>query len=440
MADLIELSSRIIDAGDEQAPGLLNRVTRELSEVADGVAVVEAFSHVVSFRTDDGLVLFDTSLQAHAPAIIKALRGWSKDPVHSIAFTHGHIDHIGGTQAFLDEATDAGNPRPRIIGHENVAPRIDRYIRTNGYNGHINARQFGPRRPGGQPEAERDGPPPFGPKSWVKPDTTFVDRMNIRVGDEHVELFHDKGETDDHLWAWWPERKAICAGDFIIWMFPNAGNPQKVQRYPLEWARALRQMRAMKPELILPAHGLPFAGQKRIATVLDDMACALEGLVEDTLSMMNDGARLNDIIHSVRVPDDLLAKPYLRPFYDEPEFVVRNIWRLYGGWHDGNPANLKPAPDAALASELARLAGGAPALAYRARELAEAGEHRLACHLAEFAAQAAPDTASVHAARAFVYQKRRETELSLMAKGIYGAAARDSEDKGQLNTKAQPDS
>ena len=131
--------------------------------------------------------------------------------------------------------------------------------------------------------------------------------MNIRVGDEHVELFHDKGETDDHLWAWWPERKAICAGDFIIWMFPNAGNPQKVQRYPLEWARALRQMRAMKPELMLPAHGLPFAGQKRIATVLDDMACALEGLVEDTLSMMNDGARLNDIIHSVRVPDDLLA-------------------------------------------------------------------------------------------------------------------------------------
>ena len=60
--------------------------------------------------------------------------------------------------------------------------------------------------------------------------------------------------------------------------------------------------------------------------------------------------------------------------------------------------------------------------------------------LAEFAAQAAPETASVHAARAFVYQKRRETELSLMAKGIYGAAARDSEDKGQLNTKAQPDS
>jgi len=24
--------------------------------------------------------------------------------------------------------------------------------------------------------------------------------------------------------------------------------------------------------------------------------------------------------------------------YDDPEFVVHNIWRLYGGWYDGNPA------------------------------------------------------------------------------------------------------
>ena len=28
--------------------------------------------------------------------------------------------------------------------------------------------------------------------------------------------------------------------------------------------------------------------------------------------------------------------------------IVRNIWRLYGGWYDGNPARLKPAPDEAL--------------------------------------------------------------------------------------------
>ena len=53
----------------------------------------------------------------------------------------------------------------------------------------------------------------------------------------------------------------------------------------------------------------------------------------------------------------------------------------------------------------------------------------LACHLAEFALQAAPDDAKVRGAHTSVYSGRAEHESSLMAKGIYGAAARDSSAK-----------
>ena len=74
---------------------------------------------------------------------------------------------------------------------------------------------------------------------------------------------------------------------------------------------------------------------------------------------MNAGARLDEVIHTVTPPAHLMERPYLRPVYDEPEFVVRTVWRLYGGWWDGNPATLKPAPERALALELAELAGGA---------------------------------------------------------------------------------
>jgi alkyl sulfatase BDS1-like metallo-beta-lactamase superfamily hydrolase len=101
-------------------------------------------------------------------------------------------------------------------------------------------------------------------------------------------------------------------------------------------------------------------------------------LHDQTVGLMNAGARLDDIVHTVRAPQHLLDRPYLRPVYDEPEFVVRNVWRLYGGWYDGNPARLKPAPDAALAAEIAGLAGGAHRLAERARELADVGDLRLA--------------------------------------------------------------
>lgn len=435
MSDLLEASARYIDDNVYEGRRAINPTDASLSEVDDGIALIAGFSHIVAFDSGDGLVLFDTSLPRFAPAMRDSLRQWCAGRVHTVAYTHGHVDHVGGMQAFVDEAAEAGCPAPSIVGHENVAHRFDRYSLTEGYNARINARQFSPtRRVGGGSgivDMEADGGPRFGPGHWHRPDATFRESMDLQVGGLTFELHHARGETDDHLWAWVPEKRAVCTGDFVTWVLPNAGNPQKAQRYPLEWARALRQVAAKQPELLLPAHGLPIAGRERINGVLDAVAELLESLVEQCLVLMNDGARLDALIHQVTVPAHLADRPYLRAIYDEPEFIVRNVWRLYGGWYDGNPASLKPAPEAALAAEIAELAGGARGLAERARAHAETGELRLACHLAEMAALAAPADAAVHAARAAVYGARRDAELSLMARGIYGEAARESGDKAE---------
>nr|MBC8187643.1 MBL fold metallo-hydrolase [Pseudomonadota bacterium] len=268
----------------------------------------------------------------------------------------------------------------------------------------------------------------FLPKSTARPDTTYRRDLDLDVGGMEIQLRHARGETDDHTWAWIPQHKAICAGDFFIWNFRTAGNPQNVQRAPREWAAAMRDMAGQGAELFLPAHGLPIAGRDRIRSVLTEVAETLETLVNDTLLMMNEGARLNDIIHSVSVAPDLLERPYLKPLYDEPEFVIRNIWRMYGGWYDGNPSHLKPARDSDLARELAALSGGVKNLAERARELAESDDLRLACHLIEFAVLADPENKAVHSVRAEIYQLRRGAETSLMAKGIFGYASAESLD------------
>ncbi|MCA1727472.1 MAG: hypothetical protein LC722_07425 [Actinobacteria bacterium] len=141
---------------------------------------------------------------------------------------------------------------------------------------------------------------------------------------------------------------------------------------------------------------------------------------------MNAGARLDQALHEVAVPERLAALPYLQPVYDEPEFIVRTIWRRFGGWFDGNPASLKPAPEAALAAEVAALAGGANALAERAEALAADGELRLAGHLAEWALQAAPDDPDVRRAHAEVYDRRAAAERSTMARGVFAWAAEES--------------
>jgi alkyl sulfatase BDS1-like metallo-beta-lactamase superfamily hydrolase len=388
---------------------------QELEELDAGVAFVSSFANVTAFDTDAGLVLVDTGAPMVAQHVHGLVRGWSARSVHTAIYSHGHIDHVSGAPAF--EAEGGGGSPLRVVAHEAVPARFDRYRLTAGYNGIINARQF--RVPG-----------LAWPTTYRYPDVTYRSELVLEVGGVRFELRHGRGETDDHTWTWLPERKVLCTGDLFIWAAPNAGNPQKVQRYPLEWARALREMADLRAELLCPGHGCPIRGADRVRQALTETAELLESLHDQTVAMMNAGARLDDILHGVRAPAHLLARPYLRPIYDEPQFIVRNLWRLYGGWYDGNPARLKPAPEAALAVELAQLAGGATRLADRAATLAAEGELALACHLAEIAAQAAPDDAGIHAVRATVYRRRAEGEASTMARGIYHSAADDSEPRG----------
>jgi alkyl sulfatase BDS1-like metallo-beta-lactamase superfamily hydrolase len=226
--------------------------------------------------------------------------------------------------------------------------------------------------------------------------------------------------------VWLPQTKTLCTGDLFIWAAPNAGNPQKVQRYAIEWARALRAMAALGPELLLPGHGLPIAGAARVREALTDTAAYLESLVTQTLARLNAGETIYQILDAVRPPAELAAKPYLRPVYDEPEFIVRNLWRCYGGWYSGVPSELKPAPRQALAKEVVALSGGLEKLLERAKSLQRSGEARLAAHLVDWAVEAEPRSREAHALRAAVYRALMESATSTMSKGIYGAAARES--------------
>ncbi len=413
MGNILELAERLwtgATSTDIQHPfAALNA----LEELAPGVAFVSSFANVTAFDTGDGLVLVDTGTAFTAAPVHGAIRGWSRRPLHTAVFTHGHVDHVLGLPPFEEEARTNGWPRARVVAHEAVPARFDRYRLTAGLNAAINARQF--RVPG-----------LAWPTDYRYPDVTYRTEHTLEVGGMRFALRHGRGETDDHTWTWLAERRVLCTGDFFIWATPNAGNPQKVQRYPRDWAAALRAMVALKAEILCPGHGLPILGRDRVRQALTETAELLESLHDQTLALMNAGARLDEVLHGVRAPAHLLDRPYLRPVYDEPEFIVRNVWRFYGGWYDGNPAHLKPAPDAALAAELAALAGGASRLADRATALAEAGELPLACHLAELATQAAPADAAIRGVHAAVYRRRAEGERSLMARGIYRTAAEET--------------
>ena len=101
--------------------------------------------------------------------------------------------------------------------------------------------------------------------------------------------------------------------------------------------------------------------------------------------------------------------------------MLRNVWRLYAGWYDQNPAHLKPPPEPLLAVAVAELAGSPLTLARAALKQSNTG---VACSLIEQAWLAAQELkttagwAEINKARAELYARRAKETTSLMAQSI----------------------
>ena len=320
--------------------------TGGIEEVADGVAFVPSFANVSAFATDDGLVLVDTGSEFTAGHVHEQVRRWSP-ALHTAVYSHGHIDHVFGVPVFEEEA------RRRTAGARRASSptrrcraRFDRYILTGGLQ----------RRH--QPAPVPDAEPALADRVPL-PRRDLPRRAHLDVGGERFELHHARGETDDHTWTWVPARKVLCCGDLFIWASPNAGNPQKVQRYPREWAVALRAMAGLGAEVLLPGHGVPIVGADRIVQALTDTAELLESLHDQTLAMMNEGARLDDIVHTVRAPAaparTAVPAPGLRRAGVRRAQHVAPLRRLVRR----QPGAPQAGARRRLAAELAALAGGA---------------------------------------------------------------------------------
>jgi glyoxylase-like metal-dependent hydrolase (beta-lactamase superfamily II) len=242
--------------------------------------------NAVLFETDAGLVLVDTGMAPGGPAVLEAMRSVSDAPLHTIIYTHGHVDHAYGTWALVE----AGET-PEIIAHEDLVARFERYIRLRG-----SLAKYMSQPPEQLPRSRED---------LVWPTRTFRDRLEITVGGERFILQHHRGETDDQLYVWVPGRKALASADYYQGFLPNAGNGKRVQRHPEEWAVALREMAALEPAILLPAHGEAIADPATIRENLLVLAEALQTIVDHTIAGLNAGLRQDEIFRSLRLPEHL---------------------------------------------------------------------------------------------------------------------------------------
>ncbi|HEY8216007.1 MAG TPA: alkyl sulfatase dimerization domain-containing protein [Acidimicrobiia bacterium] len=406
--DLVQEGVRPSDAAEAMRDAQVDAV-----EVAPRTWIVQpSLVNVYLLETDDGLVMIDSGLQSDADAVHGAVRARFDAPLHTVVFTHGHLDHAFGLGRFLEDGE-----RPRIVAHENVVRRFHDYARLARLNALVNKRQWQLPDMPWWPSADDD---------FCWPTDTYRDSLELDIGGERFVCRHGQGETDDHTWVWVPGRGTLASGDFFCMTMPNCGNPNKVQRYPEEWADADEEMAALGAELMLPGHGEPIRGAERIRRGLLEQAEFLRSVVAQAIDGLNAGLRHDEIARSIRVPEHLAGLDHLQPTYDRPEFIARNVIRRYGGWFDGYAADLLPASGEEIGAEIVALAGGMGHVVTRARELA-ATNLPLACHLAEWAYLADPDDPAAKACVVEVFSARAAADPSLMSKGVYQRLVRTAE-------------
>ena len=383
------------------------------TELTDNLLGIKGIGGMYVVDTNDGLVMLDAGSQLDIDSAYEEIKKWRpEEDLKAAIFTHHHVDHVFAIKKFDEDADRLKKERPIVYSHKLLPDHFDRYRKTLGWNTAINRRQFAINVPHFK-----------WPEEYRYPDVTFEDEFIFKLGDCTFEMFHGRGETDDHTWVFIPERKILAPGDLFIWAIPNGGNPQKVQRYISDWSEALNLMIKKEAEIMIPGHGLPIYGRERIKEALSTTSAFLENLEEQTLQLMNKGKSLNEVFHQVKIASEFMDNPWLKPVYDDPKFLIKMIWRRYGGWWDGEYDRLLPDTRENEAAEWIELAGGANKIIEKALSNSEKGKHALAAHLIEVAYYAEKDNEKIHLARKKIYEAISKIQSSSMARNIFNHAS-----------------
>jgi alkyl sulfatase BDS1-like metallo-beta-lactamase superfamily hydrolase len=345
----------------------------------DNCYMIAGMANTGVFNTKEGLAIFDLPIRQYAKKMFAQIRERTDKQVNYIMYSHGHFDHAFGFAPIIEEIKKKGWDMPEVIAHENCIKRFEKYRMLSEYHNWINRMQFASvagRRQDNLVSAHETLDPTIILKGS---DASY----NFELGKIHFEVYHDKGETDDSIWLWVPEKDTLCTGDLMVSSFPNVGNPYKVQRYPKDWAIAMDKMLKMDAKYLVPGHGPLIEGKKKVKDVLLITSEAMHFVHDEVVKRLNEGKWFEQIYHEMLeiFPEKFKKHPILRPMYGCYRFAIHASHRLYHGWYNsGNPTDLFPSKSEEIAKEFLKL-NSAESYLEHSRNLYEEGKLQLALHI-----------------------------------------------------------
>jgi alkyl sulfatase BDS1-like metallo-beta-lactamase superfamily hydrolase len=348
----------------------------EAVAITDSIFMVKDISNAYLLRTADGDLLVNTGFMDNAERNKALLAGVRRGPLRRIILTQAHADHYGGVPVLRESDT-------QVIAERRFEQTWHYFNDLGPYLQRRSRKLWG--------TTIKRGAAPL-PPPQVVPDLAVDRSYEFEQGGRRFELLSTPGgESLDSLTVWMPVERIVFTGNLfgpIFLALPNLSTirgdkPRLVTRY----LESLDVVRGLNAELLITGHGEPIAGQARIRADLDKMHAAVSYVNEATIAGMNAGKDVHALMREIQLPEALrVGEPH-----GKLPWMVRSIWEEYSGWFQyDTTTSLYGVPRRSIDADLAELAGGAPALAARARQKLEQGKPLEAIHLLDIALGADP--------------------------------------------------
>tara|TARA_R110002050_G_scaffold88375_2_gene186643 strand:+ start:27640 stop:29079 length:1440 start_codon:yes stop_codon:yes gene_type:complete len=369
---------------------------------------------------DQGVVIID-ALRALGAAekVAQEFRNITDKPVKALIYTHGHLDHTGGTSAFIGHNKDV-----KIIAREGFKDELQERSPVEPILKQRNIRQFGRDLPAkdiinrgvaaGITPTDRAG------KGYIAPNLTFQDSITLKLAGVDIQLHAADGETNDELFVWIPDLNTLFTGDNYYKSFPNLYAIRGSQyRDVKSWGESIQKMSTYPVEYLVPGNTRPISGKVLVHDNLKNYATAILSVYQQTIDAMNKGYTLQQTVDSVKLADSLINQPNLQEFYGSVPWGVRSIFLHYVGWFDGNPTNLNPLSSSQEAKRMAELAGGEDKLFQQLSAAVQKSDYQWGLELADYLLQTDYDRVKVTKIKIGLLRSLAAQQINAPARNYY---------------------